>query len=207
MPLAKTITVDKNTTVLVWKITETLQELKTIFLSENSIIRLTNMRSELHQKGFISVRHLLKKAGYSDTDLFYSETGKPNLKDGKHISISHSFTYSTIIISDKCVGIDIEKNRDKITRIAHKFVGSESSFLTDENLIEQLTVLWGAKESLYKIHPKGGLLFREHLPIEPFTLTKKKTTGWIKKHPWNESYAIEFEFIDGFTLAYAIPLD
>ena len=152
MPLAKTITVDKNTTVLVWKITETLQELKTIFLSANSIARLTNMRSELHQKGFISVRHLLKKAGYSDADLFYSETGKPNLKDGKHISISHSFTYSTVIISDKCVGIDIEKNRDKIKRIAHKFVGSESSFLTDENLIEQLTVLWGAKESLYKIH-------------------------------------------------------
>ncbi|MDG1804540.1 4'-phosphopantetheinyl transferase superfamily protein [Flavicella sp.] len=207
MPLAKTITVDKNTTVLVWKITETLQELKTIFLSANSIARLTNMRSELHQKGFISVRHLLKKAGYSDADLFYSETGKPNLKDGKHISISHSFTYSTVIISDKCVGIDIEKNRDKIKRIAHKFVGSESSFLTDENLIEQLTVLWGAKESLYKIHPKGGLLFREHLPIDPFVLTHKKTTGWIKKHPWNEPYAIEFDFIDGFTLAYAIPLD
>lgn len=207
MPLAKTIIVDENTKVFVWKITETLQELQTVFLSEKSIERIGNMKSEMHQKGFLSVRHLLKTAGYSDDDLFYSENGKPNLKDGQHISISHSFIYATIIISNKCVGIDIEKNRDKIKRISHKFVGTESTFLTEKNIIEQLTVLWGAKESLYKIHPKGGLLFKEHLPIDPFDISDKKTTGWIKKEPWNKQYTIKFDFIDGFTLAYAIPLN
>lgn len=207
MPLAKTIIVDENTMVLVWKITETLQELESIFLCHKSIARLKNMRSESHKKGFISVRHLLNELDYSDADLYYTEDGKPHLKDGKNISISHSFQFSTIIISDKVIGIDIEKNRDKIKRIAHKFAGQENEFLQEENLVEQLTVLWGAKESLYKIYPKGGLSFIKHLPIEAFRLEDKETRGWIKKEPWNESFKILFESIEDFTLVYALPLN
>lgn len=205
MPLFKTIVPDKNTKVLVWKITESLAELDTVFLNEKSAARVNNMRSEIHQKGFLSVRHLLRNAGYSDADLYYTEDGKPHLKDGKNISISHSFQFSTIIISDAIVGIDIEKNREKIKRIAHKFVGEEQQFLTEDALVEQLTVLWGAKESLYKIHPDGGLLFIEHLPIAPFQLTDGKTKGYIKKDPWDESFAIYFEPVEDFTLVYAMP--
>ena len=207
MALAKTIIVDENTLVLVWKITEALQELETIFLCDKSKIRLGKMRSELHKKGFISVRHLLKEVGYSDNDLYYNKIGKPYLKDGKNISISHSFHFSTIIISDKIIGIDIEKNRDKIKNIAHKFSGKENEFLQEENLIEQLTVIWGAKESLYKIHPDGGLSFIDNLPIEEFRMEDKETKGWIKKEPWNEPYKILFDQIENFTLVYAMPLN
>lgn len=205
MPLVKTINIDKSTQVLVWKISESLQELTSIFLKEDSINRIQNMRSELHQKGFASVRHLLAKAGYSDADLFYTEDGKPHLKDGKNISITHSFHFSSIIISDEMVGIDIEKNRDKIKRIAHKFLDQEKKFLKEERLIEQLTVLWGAKESLYKIHPDGGLSFKKHLPIDSFSLENKKTTGTICKDSWNEKFNIFFEQIEEFTLVYALP--
>jgi len=205
MPLVKTIIIDKSTQVLVWKITETLQELKTIALNDKSSFRLQNMRSEVHQKGFISVRHLLKSAGYKDTELYYTEDGKPHLKDGKFISITHSFNHAAIIISDKTVGIDIEKNRDKIKRIAHKFVGNETTFLTADKRVEQLTVLWGAKESLYKIHPANGLSFKKHLPIDAFKLSDKKTSGWIKKETFNECFEILFEAIEDFTLVYALP--
>ncbi|WP_139957498.1 4'-phosphopantetheinyl transferase family protein [Flavicella sediminum] len=205
MPLKKTIIVDENTKVLVWKITESLQELQSIYLTETSQQRVHSMRSEMHQKGFVSVRHLLKEFGYTDADLFYTEDGKPHLKDGKHISITHSFNYSAVIISHQCVGIDIEKNRDKILRIAHKFVDKENSYLKEENKIEQLTVLWGAKESLYKIHPDGGLLFSQHLPIDAFTLHDDKTTGWILKGDLKENYHIHFLSIEDFTLVYALP--
>lgn len=205
MPLLKTIIAAKNTKVLVWKISETLQELETIFLTEKSHNRVQGMRSEMHKKGFISVRHLLKELNYTDADLYYTEDGKPHLKDGKHISITHSFNFSAIIVSDKCTGIDIEKNRDKIKFISKKFVGEESTFLKDENLIEQLTVLWGAKESLYKIHPDGGLLFKNHLPIAPFDLVDGKTTGKIMKDSFNEEYQIHFFQIEDFTLVYALP--
>jgi phosphopantetheinyl transferase len=78
---------------------------------------------------FISVRKLLQEAGYNDLDLYYDELGKPHLKDDKYISISHSHHFSAIIVSNKSVGIDIELQREKIIRIADKFVDQEYSYL------------------------------------------------------------------------------
>ena len=205
MPIYKTIKSSKHTTVIVWKITESLNELHCgIKLTTNSLTRIAGMRSEIHQKGYLSVRHLLKTLGYNDDDLFYTTDGKPHLKNGKHISITHSFIFSAIIVSDYEVGIDIELNREKIIKIAPKFVADEYIFFEEENLVEQLTVVWGAKESLFKIHPDGGLLFKHHLPIESFKLSDRQTRGWIKKDNYFEVYNIYFEQIENYTLVYAI---
>jgi phosphopantetheinyl transferase len=205
MPIYKTIKSSKHTTVIVWKIEESIDELhQGISLTNNSLKRIAGMKSEIHQKGYLSVRHLLKVFGYHDDDLFYTPDGKPHLKDGKHISITHSFTFSAIIVSDYEVGIDIEMNREKIIKIAPKFVADEYIFFEEENLVEQLTVVWGAKESLFKIHPDGGLLFKHHLPIESFKLSDGQTRGWIKKDNFFEVYNIYFEQIENFTLVYAI---
>ena len=205
MPLYKSINPKNNTKIYIWNITESLDALNNLSLTQKSTLRVQNMKSELHQKGFLSIRHLLKIAGYTDKDLYYNGHGKPHLKDGKHISITHSFTFSGIIISDDEVGIDIEKNREKVKLIAHKFVGAEKDFLVKENMVQQLTVLWGAKESLYKIYPHGGISFKRHIPIDYFKLIDKKTTGWIKAEDWDKKYQIYFEQLTGFTLVYAYP--
>jgi len=206
MPLYKTIKPNKRTTVYVWKIEESFDSLsEDVLLNERSKNRLLSMKSQLHQRGFLSVRHLLKVAGYTDFDLFYNGNGKPHLTDGKHISITHSFTFSAIIVSDVEVGIDIEKNREKIKIIQHKFVNFERGFIhKDDDYIEQLTVIWGAKESLYKIFPHGGLTFKNDIDINSFQIADKKTTGYIKVIGWDKNYEIRFEQIDGFTLVYAL---
>ena len=206
MPLYKTIKPNEHTTIFVWKIEASFDELlKNIDLTERSKKRLYSMKSEIHQRGFLSVRHLLKEAGYSDFDLFYTDNGKPHLTDGKHISITHSFIFSAIIISDYEVGIDIEKNRDKIKIIQHKFVNFERGFIhEDDDYIEQLTVIWGAKECLYKIYPFGGLTFKNDIDINSFQISDGKTTGSIKAEDWDKKYHIYYEQLDGFTLVYAI---
>jgi phosphopantetheinyl transferase len=206
MPLVKTINVNNHTKVFVWKIEESFEVLSEgISLTERSENRLLSMKSKLHQRGFLSVRHLLKEAGYTDFNLFYNGNGKPHLTDGKHISITHSFTFSALIISDNEVGIDIEMNREKIKIIQHKFVNFERGFIhKDDDYIQQLTVIWGAKESLYKIYPHGGLTFKNDIDINSFQIADKKTTGYIKVEGWNKNYDIRFEQIDGFTLVYAI---
>ena len=204
MPLYKKIQHDEHTQILVWEIVESKVDLLAgLFLNKRSKKRIGSMRSELQQRGFLSIRHLLRQVGYTDSDLFYTEDGKPHLIDGKHISITHSFTFSAIVISDYEVGIDVEKNREKIVKIAPKFVADECDFMAKENVIAFLTVVWGAKESLFKIHPDGGLLFKHHLPIEPFKLSDQKTRGWIKKDNFYEVYQIYFETFKGFTLVYA----
>lgn len=208
MPLYKTISVNSQTTVKIWNIEESYDDLfQPLDLKLESLQRVLGMKSELHQRGFLSVRHLLREFGYTDQDLFYDENGKPHLKDGKHISITHSFTFSGVIISDKEVGIDIEKRRDKITKIAHKFVDYEFNYLksTDNDYINRLTIIWGIKESLYKLFATPGMLFNKHFLVIPFMMKDGKTVAWIdynnKKYRYNTAF---FEF-DEFMCAYVVP--
>ncbi|MBR9845079.1 MAG: 4'-phosphopantetheinyl transferase superfamily protein [Algicola sp.] len=205
MPLYKTITPNSQTTVKIWKITESYDDLiRPLDLKANSLERVLGMKSELHQRGFLSVRHLLRDFGYTDQDLYYDDKGKPHLKDGKYISITHSFTFSGVIISEYEVGIDIEMQRDKIAVIAKKFVDYEFQYVseTDEDYIKKLTVIWGIKESLYKLFATPGMLFREHFLVIPFMLEDKETVAWIdyenKKYRYNTRF-LEFE---GFTCAF-----
>lgn len=207
MPLYKSISVNSQTTVKIWKIEESYNELfEPLDLKPQSLERVLGMKSELHQRGFLSVRHLLREFGYTDQDLFYDENGKPHLKDGKHISITHSFTFSGVIVSHKEVGIDIEMQRDKIAVIAHKFVDYEFNYLdkSADDYINKLTVIWGIKESLYKLFATPGMLFREHFLVIPFMLNDGNTVAWIdynnKKYRYNTAF-LEFE---GFTCAYVI---
>lgn len=208
MPLYKSINVNSQTCVKIWKIEESYQDLiEPLDLKPNSLERVLGMKSEMHQRGFLSVRHLLREFGYTDRDLFYDSNGKPHLKDGKHISITHSFNFSGVIISDLEVGIDIEKQRDKISIIAEKFVDYEFQYLnkSSKDYINKLTVIWGIKESLYKLFATPGMLFREHFLVIPFMIEDGKTVAWIdyknKKHRYNTAF-LEFE---GFTCAYLVP--
>ena len=208
MPLYKTIDVNSQTTVKIWKIEESYNELlKPLDLKPNSLERVLGMKSELHQRGFLSVRHLLREFGYTDQDLFYDEHGKPHLKDGKCISITHSFIFSGVIVSDKEVGIDIEKQREKISIIAKKFVDYEFNYLEThaDDYINKLTVIWGIKESLYKLFATPGMLFKDHFLVIPFMINDCNTVAWIdynnKKYRYNTAF-LEFE---GFTCAYVVP--
>ncbi|MDD7915761.1 4'-phosphopantetheinyl transferase family protein [Polaribacter ponticola] len=207
MALYKTLTVNKTTKVLIWKIEESFNDLNTnVLLTDKSRNRLNGMKSELHQKGFLSVRHLLKEVGYSDADLIYDEFGKPHLKDGKYISITHSFTFSGLIISDTLhVGIDIEKQRDKILKIAHKFTPVEEykTIANHDALISKLTIVWGAKESLYKIYGKKKLLFLHHIYVDDFRFADEKTSGEIRYNGEESSYNIQFLEFEGFTCVFA----
>ncbi|MEZ7893817.1 MAG: 4'-phosphopantetheinyl transferase superfamily protein [Polaribacter sp.] len=207
MALYKTLTVNKVTKVLIWKIEESISKLQEgIVLSENSTTRLNSMKSQLHQRGFLSIRHLLKEVGYTDADLIYDEFGKPHLKNGKFISITHSFTFTAIIVSDKFhVGIDIEKQREKILKIAHKFTPFEEykTIANVDALISKLTIVWGAKESLYKIYGKKKLLFLHHIYIEDFRFADEKTTGEIRYNGENTAYNISFLEFEGFTCVFA----
>jgi 4'-phosphopantetheinyl transferase EntD len=207
MPLYKTIVPNSQTTVKIWKITESYDYLiDGITLKPESLQRVLGMKSEMHQRGFLSVRHLLAEFGYQDTDLFYDENGKPHLKDGKQISITHSFNFSAVIISELIIGIDIEKQREKISIIAHKFIDYEFNYLdeSDPSYINKLTVIWCVKESLYKLFCKPGLSFKKHCLVIPFSLEDSETIAWIDYNDKKYRYNIKFLEFEGFTCAYAI---
>ena len=208
MPLYKTLTPNSQTTVKIWKITESYDELlEPLTLNPNNMDRVLGMKSELHRRGFLSVRHLLAEFGYTDADLFYDNYGKPHLKDGKHISITHSFTFSGVVVSNHVIGIDIEKQRPKIGVIAHKFMEYEFNYLDKkgQDYINRLTVIWCIKESLYKLFATPGLSFLQNTLVIPFTIDEGSTVAWIDYEDKKYRYNTEFFEFEGFTCAYAFP--
>jgi phosphopantetheinyl transferase len=207
MPLFKIINFNSTTQILVWKITESYQELfDNVVVNDSSLLRLQGMKSQLHQRGFLSVRKLLQEAGYNDLDLYYDELGKPHLKDDKYISISHSHHFSAIIISNKSVGIDIELQREKISRIADKFVDEEHSYLDKNDLesyIKKLTVIWGVKEAIFKIRNEKGISFKDHIRVKEFEMDDLKAKAELRFDGMVMDFELFYEEIEGFGLVYA----
>lgn len=207
MPLYKTITVNPTTKVFIWKIEESFEALSEgINLTGNCSGRVENMKSDLHRRGFMSIRHLLALSGYTDHDLQYDENGKPHLKDDKHISITHSFNFSAIIVSDVEVGIDIEKQRNKILKIAHKFTPIEEyrTIANEDAMMRKLTIVWCAKESLYKSFAEKGVSFLENIYVEDFALDETKTTATVTYEDKQQKYDVDFLEFEEFTCAYAL---
>ena len=210
MPLFKTITPNATTQVYIWKVEESLDVLaENVNLTPHCKARFESMKSELHRRGFLSIRHLLHTAGYTDQDLYYTENGKPHLKDGKYISITHSYNFTAIIVSDTTeVGIDIEMQRDKILRIASRFTPLKEyrTLANDDAVVRKLTIVWGAKESLYKIYGVKGLSFLQHINVTDFDFDDQKTDAVINYHGSESTYDIDFLEFEGFTCVYALAI-
>lgn len=163
---------------------------------------MLGMQSEIHRCGFLSVRHLLKELGYADADLSYDANGKPYLRDGKHISITHSFAFSGIVVSDRAFGIDIEMQREKIKKIANKFLGDGKEFEENKDDVHKLTLIWGAKEAIYKIAPPVGLSFKNHIRIHFDAHDMLKLYGNVHFKNETTNYVMKGVEFNGFTCVY-----
>lgn len=208
MPLYKSVNIDNDTRLLIWKNTESLEEfLAHVTLKDTCSLRVNGMKSELHKKGFLGVRMLLQEIGYTDFDLFYDADGKPHLTDGMNISITHSYAFSAIIVSKNDIGIDMELQREKVITIADKFIEPEFNYLDPSHLtdyMKQLIVIWGVKEAVYKMISRAGLSFKQNIYVFPFELTDKHGMTSVNYEDINESYPFYFEEVEDFTLVYCL---
>ncbi|GAB1444547.1 MAG: 4'-phosphopantetheinyl transferase superfamily protein [Cyclobacteriaceae bacterium] len=132
--------------------------------------------------GRLLLRHLVDSSGLTYHGIEKDKFGKPFLKNHDHyISLSHSYPYvAAQINSSHSVGIDIEQPKEKLLRIAPRILDPTEL----ENAGDDITkhcVYWCAKEALYKIYGKRGLLFTNHLRLQPFELKEKgDLKGWIE---------------------------
>jgi len=141
---------------------------------ETEFIKFNNAR---RKKEWLSVRHLLKKLCKDDISIIYNDDGKPGLSNGKNISISHSGNYIGIVISDtEKIGLDIEKISKKIEKIQHKFINEHEQQLIQNSKrpLDTLTMFWCAKEAMYKMYSKRGLIFDEQLLIQSIDTKNSK---------------------------------
>lgn len=201
MPLHKVVYLQPNTKLYLWKISEDFDTLfREVRLKDSSLARLEGMKSESHQKGFLAVRMILQHLEYTDFDLLYDEFGKPHLKPqgcsikDLELSISHSHDFSAIVISEQKVGLDLEQLKNKILKIAPRFMDiSHLENLSTEEKIKKATVIWGIKESIFKLKNEVGISFSDHISETAFTFDDKITTAQLKFNNKEENFKIRFD--------------
>jgi phosphopantetheinyl transferase len=181
----------KNVTILVWEITETLEELQVL----GKEINATSHTSEKRKKEYLASRLLLNEI-IPNTAITYNEFGAPELENDNHISISHSRGLVSIIISEQQVGIDIEEVSEKTLRLAPKFVSAKNlTYLTKE----KATLIWCIKEAAFKWHQKGGVDFIKDIIIPEFSVKEK---GIITIQFKNKELNLNYQKINNHYLVY-----
>ncbi|WP_185851793.1 4'-phosphopantetheinyl transferase family protein [Blattabacterium cuenoti] len=191
--------------VFKWFNLETLFSKELITLSEKER-KIFFSLSKKRKKEFLGVRYALRYIGIMN--LFYNEKRKPFLfPQKKYISLSHSFEKIAIAISSYHIGIDIEKFRkNKIIKVKEKFIREDESLFIHPNQEEEyLHIIWGIKESLYKL--EGGLSssFLDHYKVSPFCINKDFCIScWILKKSYSKRFSAFYRKIDEHYLVYII---
>lgn len=160
--------------------------------------------SERKKYEFLMVRYLLKKiAPYHK--ILYKADGTPFLSPQDwEISISHSFPFAIIALSDKKIGIDIEPIRTKIYNVKHRFLSPNEKewHLNKENEIEIVTIIWSIKESLYKLHQMKHWSFSKHYEVEQFSLSDTSSIHCrVYDEENSERYIAQCFKVDSFWIA------
>ena len=220
MPFYKKLNINDHTIAYFWKISEDITWFyEKAILNEKSLSRLENMQSVSHQKGFLAVRMLLQYIDLNDFDLFYDAFGKPHLEvEGQktkdkifereiknYISISHSHDFSCICISNKPVGIDIEKCKEKTLKITSKYMDvSHIDNLSLADKITKATIIWGIKESIFKLKNEKGISFPKHIFESPFQLADGKGTAQLNFKDDIEEFQFQFDIIEDYVFVCAL---
>ncbi|MDB2427286.1 4'-phosphopantetheinyl transferase superfamily protein [Flavobacteriaceae bacterium] len=194
--------------LLLWKLSEKEIQLNNLVnLSLSSKSRLDLIKSSSQRKQFLGIQNLLSLHNINNEVLFYDDNGKPHLLNNKFISISHSFDYCGVIVSDVKVGIDIEKFRSKILNISKKFVSESDLALIKVSSVENITKVWSIKEAVYKAFGHNKIDFKKNIIIKSVNKEFNKANVLIFNNEISENYSIEIYNFSQYICCIAKQID
>ena len=129
-----------------------------------------------------------------NTSLSRNSYGAPLLSNAKAVSLSHSHDFLAIITANNTAAVDIQIINDKAFKVQSKFLHIDEFHLI--NNPKDATVLWCAKECLYKIHQKGNLIFSKDLRVH------KLNSFQIECSILEKFYCLNYEIFDGLCVVY-----
>lgn len=211
MAIAYRKQIDDDTEFALWRIEEEAADLyNQLQLNEQEeayVEQLSHGKRHLH---WLGTRVLLRKMLHTDEyiDCKVDKHGKPYLVQlPYHISMSHSFDYAAVMISKKRpVGIDIEQIKEKVERIAPKFMRPEElAFILPENKIEQLYVCWCAKEAVYKCYGQKEVSFADNIYLNSFSFAGKGIVeARLQKDDVDLNYKVSYLQYEDYMIGYVI---
>jgi len=171
-----------------WHLTESPEELWPLLPQASTYPNLIPASADAARQaqwlaGRVLVHALAQGAAWLGPQPFtvYNDaTGRPWLAHGAPglaVSLSHSGQWVAALLAHEArVGIDVEMVRDKAQRLAAKFLAPHE-WAAAQALAQahpaaasaHYSLLWSAKETLYKLAAQRGLIFKQQLLLGAFS--------------------------------------
>ncbi len=182
---------ENNCTIAIWDMQESVEEL--VLLSEK--VDLSKVATEKRKKELLASRLLLNEI-HPSQQITYNKYGAPEIKNGDHISISHSKNLVAIASSKQKIGLDIEQISEKPLRLSSKFISKDACNNLSQ---EKATLIWCCKEALFKWHQKGNIDFKNDITLKPFILEDEgKVTAIFK----SKKHTLYYKKVETHFLVY-----
>jgi 4'-phosphopantetheinyl transferase len=197
--------INESTRLGIWKIEETEE-----FFLSNVPLR-QQVTHPLKRLQHLAGRFLLQflYPGFPYELIRIADTRKPYLPNDQYqFSISHCGDYAAAIVSSQQrVGVDIEITSEKAEKIKNKFLTPNEqltfSLMPADVTGSQLsTLLWCAKESVYKWFGDGGVDFRKHIQLEGLHEQDETIIGHFAKT--KQELFIHYRHLDHLILTWIV---
>jgi phosphopantetheinyl transferase len=148
-------------------------------------------------------------------EILIADTKKPFLKNEKyHFSISHSGYFAAAIASPvHRVGVDVELVTPRIANITQRFLNEEEhNFLDSYKEMEHIyfdlaTILWSAKEAVFKWYGDGQVDFRQHMQLQLpifFEPSEWMTLPFLFRKGIGRPLVVHARLFESHALAYVV---
>lgn len=210
MPLIRLTVINQDCIWGLWEITES-PELLEDQLTPNlhDAPYLASVTHEGKRTESLAVRvlakYLLQEWNHIYKGIIKDSHDKPYLAHlPVHVSISHTSRYAAVIMhKHQEVGIDIEFIKEKLLKVAHKFLNEDEQHDAGNDL-QKLCVYWSAKEVLFKKYGRKQVSLKEEINIEPFSLKASgKIKGAVKKGDTAVLNEIIYMIIDNLIISFS----
>jgi phosphopantetheinyl transferase len=200
MPVFFQHQINESTRLGIWKIEETEDFFKGNVPQHRDV---THPHKRLqHLAGRFLLQYLFPDFPYDLIQV--ADTRKPFLPEEQyHFSISHCGDYAAAIVSrENRVGIDIEVPTDKVIRIKDKFINEEEKTNLHPDTPLLITLLWSAKESVFKWYGDGGVDFRQHIHLKSIGEEEETIVALFNKT--HQTLQIHYRIFDNLVLAWVV---
>lgn len=201
MPVFFQHVINENTRLGIWKIEETEEFFKRNVPQHRDV---THPHKRLqHLAGRFLLQFLFPDFPYELIQV--ADTRKPFLTGEQyHFSISHCGDYAAAIVSRETrVGIDVELVRPLVGQLIPKFLSdNEKNLLYRDTILEQSTLLWSAKESIFKWYGEGSVDFRENILLHSIDEPSSSIDAHFTKN--ETDLTVHYRYFDKLVLAWVI---
>jgi len=205
MPLFYQQNINADTKLAIWKIEET-EQFFDIGAPLHREIKHPHKRLQ-HLAGRYLLPFLF--SDFPNKEIEIADTRRPFLPNEQyHFSISHCGNFaSAIVSSNHRVGIDVELITPRLEKIKTKFLHpNELRFVNSQSSLYQLnllSILWSAKEAMYKWYGEGEVDFKEMMQTFPFAYGNEGVidAAFIKL-PIQQKLLLHFKKMEDLTMVW-----